>query len=356
MSKFGNALSALETAKQQSNSNSNSKKVPYLKIGENETVTVRFLTTFQEQIIYNCPDENCTCKNAEIDKKTWEDYKAAGNTPTCPICGKPITDECIVAERPAIIPAWLHNSVQLFDESGQKSWRTFLCLANSPEHMDANGNPLYPCPICSQVDNNGNFKKASLRLTGVAVMRKKLVQEEITNVGQKIQKVVGVEDEMITDENGNEVPKIVIVQMSPYNFWNALQPIDKSRPIQFYDFDITRTGGGLSTSYLFNQVGNSEVGEPIDFLKYKDLIPDVESILCAIGHPKFYVKNGLQVQGYVDDQQQQNTVPSQQSHPQQPVAINNPITPTQNSQSGAQTAARVPFNEVANQFGGSYQQ
>ena len=335
MSQFANALDAIQQSKNRASNGGTFQPLNFFKMKSGETVTLRFITGFMPTVIYSCP--TCGSAHMEIADQEYESYKSAGQTLVCPRCGAQIPESAIEGKRPGIIPAWLHAGMPVV-VNGNQSWRTFLCLNEAPNNMDAAGHPIHPCPICAMTDNEGRRKNPSQKLTALAVVRRKVTEEVVSPTGQRVQKVVAVEDEMVENEDGQLVPHIVVVQQGIRNFFAALASFDAQCPIQYFDFDVTRNGGGIDTTYMFTPLTQADnpVIEPLD--KYREFMPDIESYLLRQGTPAYYANFGYQVEGYIPEQPQQR-----QAAPAQPVV--------QAPQVAVPQGDAIPFSQVASQFG-----
>lgn len=298
-------MSPVEMAKKRAEQQSSSSNASFLSLKEGESVILRFLTGMVPYYIVN---HSCGIALADIKKEKFDEAAVAGTVVTCPGCGAPLTDADIVAARPEVLGAELHTYFPTAEDGGHT---TFTCLGSEANAMygfvpaDEGGNPLYRCPACSakaNMDKNGNPKRPSFRLYGVAVQRDGVMETEIVN-GVPKPVMRGLRD--ITVEDGGMVkPKLLIVNMGWNNFWSKLAMMDQTyqNSICMYDWRVTRIGSGMQTTYDIAKVTDDPM--PVDYRQYEQFMPDVKGMISSMGQPSFYVKKGYAVAGYVPEQPQ----------------------------------------------------
>lgn len=307
-------LNPIDVAKQNAaRSEGNFVKSNYFSIADGETKYLRFLTgACQTKVI----SHSCGATLIDIPTEEWDAAIAAGQRPVCPQCGQPLNDSDVQYERPLIAGAFMHRFVQTSDANKKAN---FVCLSSldnarfdNVPHDEAS-NPLYECPICSSKSNlndKGNPKKPSYRLYAVAIEREiQQVTEMINGIPTPV--IKGAADVMVTEEDGTQHPKVVLVDMGWKSFF---EPIfarfnDVPQSVCYYDWRITRAGSSLDTTYTVDPL-NIEAPSVVDMREYQEWIPDVHAIIKGMGSPDYYVARGWAVPGYV----QQN---AEQSAPQQ---------------------------------------
>lgn len=324
--------------RQQAQFDNGGGKSQYFSIADGETKYLRFLSSAETSYVVS---HSCGATNIDMLAKSWEELEAAGQQPKCPQCGEPLTRENIVMERPSLWGAFMHKFVQTSDPNRKGN---FVCLGHRENAMFGNvptapdgQTPLYQCPICahpSNLNDKGKPKQPSYRLYGIAVEREVMMETKTIN-GIPTPTVVGVQDVMVTEDDGTTHPKVVIVEQGWKGFWSKVVARfpDPSQSICYYDWRVTRSGASLDTTYTVDPV-NLESPNTVDLAQYMEYLPDIKGLLSGMGNPAYYVKNGWAVPGYVDEQQsavqQAQAAVTQAAQPMaQPVQPVQPMQPMQ---------------------------
>lgn len=313
---------ALAKEKSASAGNNNNN---YFTLADGETKIIRFLTGLES---YQVVKHDCCDVLMDTRSALWEAADMGGAPVTCPQCGQPLSREHIVYERPGVLGAGMHKFVPC--ANGQHG--TFVCLG-SPDNSLAgwvpaapNGAGMYPCPICSSPQNQGERgpKPPAFRLFGVVVERE--AEEEVVVVnGVPTTVVKGIKDVMEAGDDGVLRPKVSIVDMGHKSFWskfdNALQ--DRNISIACFDWKVSRVGSKFDTTYDVQRM-NVDAPQIIDMRAYEQFMPDIEGMLKRMGDPGYYYKKGWPVQGYTP-QPEDMPQPAQQTQPayapQQPAQV-----------------------------------
>lgn len=289
----------IEMAKQQSNSG-NYTKSAYFKVGDGETKIIRLLTGFSKTYIVG---HKCGVQNLDFDKEEFDRAMQLGQPIACPVCGEPLTAQDIIGERPMIEGAYIHGFVQTSDPQKKAN---FVCLSHkgniAGEFIEnIGGEPKYDCPVCHMVDTKGKELRPSLKLYGIAVERKPIYDTKTVN-GIPVKQIVGTEDIMVADDDGNMHPSVVVVNLPYKSFWSVLYDFQQRSGLLpvYFDWEISRVGSGLETVYTVRPLRQDEP-EPISLEPYRELLPDIRGMLCGMGKPEYYTKNGIAVQGYVPE-------------------------------------------------------
>lgn len=339
----------IDVAKRQQTQFDGGSTSSWFSIKDGETKYLRFLTAADEMYVVT---HSCGATNIDVLKKVWSEHESAGKQVPCPQCGQPLSRENIVFERPAIWGAFMHRFVQTNDPNKKAN---FVCLGSKDNAMFGNvpsnpdgQTPMYQCPICSHpsnINDKGKPKQPSYRLYGVAVEREVKMETRTIN-GLPTPVVVGVEDVMVTDENGVTHPNVVIVDMGWKGFWSKVVTRfpDPSQSICYYDWRVTRSGSSLDTTYSVDPV-NIESPNTVDMSAYAEYIPNIKSMLSNLGDPEHYVKNGWGVVGYV-----QNQEPHQQAQASIQSAAQQAVPMPQVQQQVQQPVATTGWDVVAGQI------
>ena len=280
----------------------------FFSLKEGESTILRFVTGMVPTYLVK---HQCGLSMVDIPKDRFEEAAAAGASVVCPACGMPLAETDIIGAREGVSCADIHN---FFPTSEADKRTNFTCLG-SPLNArygyvptDGQGNPMYQCPACScQYNRNkdtGKPRMPSMRVYGVAVEREAVMATE--NVNGIPTPVVKEVRDVMTEVDGQVVPKLLIVNMGFNSFWSKLSnwSPDYSRCICNYDWRITRLGSGLQTVYDIQCI-NNDSPTPLDPTVYEPFMPDIEGLIKGMGTPQFYVKKGYAVQGYVPEDAQQ---------------------------------------------------
>jgi hypothetical protein len=334
---MGIDFNAFEQARQQADSQNQGfggGNTDWFNLKDGETKYLRFLNGLVDYVTVS---HSCGATLVDIKKSDVEAARAAGQPIICPGCGQPLSDSDIQYERPSIIVADVHRYVLCGADH-----HNFVCLSsvlNAKQGLvetNPDGTPKWKCPIDNMranLNKNGKPKRPAMRGYAVAVEREAAYQQVNVN-GRITNQLIGMNDTMTVDDNGSEHPKVVLVEMSFVGFWqqiyNALGSNDYSRSICDYDWMVTRVGSGMDTKYLVQMV--SPDPSPVDMRVYEQWMPDVMGFVKGIGTPAYYVKQGIGVEGYVNEAAQQQAPqsapqgfvpqqqPTQQQYPQQAAA------------------------------------
>lgn len=294
-------MNPIEMAKQRNEQQRSGGSAAFFALKDGESVVLRFLTGMVPSRVVS---HQCGLKNVDIKEDDFETAATTGQQVLCPGCGLPLTEADVVAHRPGVWAADVHN---YFPTSDANKRSNFTCLASHTNAMygyiptNQDGTPMYQCPACTCQHNynkkSGKYKQPSLAVYGIAVERQLVEETEIIN-GVPTPVVKDSRDVMV-EEDGKVKPKLLIVNKGYQSFWSQLgnwSP-DYSRSICNYDWRITRHGEGLETSYDI-QCLNASNPTTVDISEYKEFMPDVEAIIKGMGDPSFYHKKGYAVPGY----------------------------------------------------------
>ena len=329
---------------------------------DGETKYLRFLNGLVDYVTVS---HSCGVTLVDIKKTEFEAAKAAGKQISCPGCGQPISDADVQYERPGVIVADMHRWVLCGTER-----RNFVCLdsmLNARQGLiDTNqdGTPKWKCPIDNMPSNlgkNGKPKRPSMRGLASAVERQAQYQQVNVN-GRMTNQLIGMQDVMVTDDNGDTHANVVAVEMSFSGFWqqiySALGSSDYSRSICDYDWMVTRMGSGMDTKYTVQMV--SPDPSPVDMREYEQWMPDMRGFASGMGNPAWYVKQGIAVEGYVNEAAQREApqaVPQGYVPQTQQPVYQQPQQPAYNPQPVYQQAAPQAVPQAApQQYQQPYQQ
>ena len=329
---FGQYDPLEEARKTVSRGGNSSSRASFFSLRDGETKYLRFLTSMRKMVVVS---HECGLSNYEFLADEFDQAQQAGGI-VCPKCGKPITQADVLGTRPEVQVAYMHRWFKTAEPNGHAN---FTCLEHDGNAMmglvpaNPDGTHMYSCPVCASQENlnaNGTPRRPSLRMYGAAVERDVEMQMVPNENGIPVPTIVRAEDVMETGDDGIVRPKVVIVEMGYYSFWSKLDEIDKTgkASLAYYDFQVTRTGAGLDTTYQVTNVTGMSTPNPLDFNRYRELIPDVSGIAKRAGTPEHYVKCGYPVIGYTQVQQepqqayqpayqQQGYAPQQAQQPQQ---------------------------------------
>lgn len=340
-------------ANQHSQRGDGGRRISYLRLKDGDTVTLRFLSAMRESVIVRCK-----CGNAfyEVTKDRWDGDPASH---VCPACHSQLDDSCVIGTRPALLPVHVHKYVTCAD--GSK--KSFVCLSSALNAgigvvpADSDRRPVYQCPICSDPNNvgdNGRPRKAAMRAYGLAVVRT-VRTERAYNNGVPFDRIIGIEDEMTTDEQGTH-PNVVMVEMPWNSFWKKLDKFPGYDPsICYFDWRITRTGSGLDTSYDVQALQDPQHAAEFDPSPYEPYMTDLLAYLKAMGDPKRYQNAGFIVPG-LDPTQTSQAVPQQSAVAGAPLAAPTPAwspsaapapAPAQPPVSPVNLGGTIPYGQVA---------
>lgn len=348
----------LARARQQAQGGgSRSGRASFFRIDDGESKGLRFMTGTRPAKVVN---HACGLRNYEIDLESWDAAKSSGGM-VCPKCGQPITDGDVVGDRPSVVMAFAHRFVPT-SEPGRRA--NFVCIgdpdnaANGLVPANPDGSPKYSCPICemNRKKDGSNRRGVTCRIIGAAVERKIDVNMVPNEMGIPVPTVVGANDVMETDDEGNVKPKMVIVDMGYQSFWGKLDAIadPKTTSLAYYDWSVSRVGSGLETQYQVQLVGALDKPDPVDFEKYARDIPDLEAVFKAQGTPQHYIDNGFPIVGYVPEgaqqaQPQQAPFDPQPAQYAQPQAYEQPYQQSQPAVQGGVNAWDAISSQLGNQ-------
>lgn len=331
MNDFAIDLNEIQQAISRSSGGGEFPDRPYefLKIADGETTTYRIVSGIEEKTVYS---HHCGLTEYEVATQFINETVAAGKQMTCPQCGEPLLDSDVVAVRPAVIAAWTHNFVP--SSSGTNT--RFVCLNKLKSNLDAQGNPIVPCPVCAVTTTNDKGKvvpahPARLSLFGLALERKKRMTQGMAN-GVFTSVIEGIDTVM----NDKGEPKLVLIEKG-INFWKQLISIyESNKSIAYWDYDVSRIGQGTGTTYSIQRVSNDPTILP--FSSYSDgLTTSVKYLTDSLdyqGSAKHYNKSGWSVDG---------SAPEAVSAPA-PSAAQTPV---------AVPAGAVSFNDISERIAGT---
>ena len=288
-------------AQQQAESYSSGGSIDFFKINDGESKTLRFLNGLVDYVVVK--HDACGQTPIDIRKSAVEEARSAGKPVLCPNCGQPLSSNDFLYERPGVIGAEVHSYV-----STPQGRRTFMCLSSAENAaqgivpVNDDGTPKYTCPIDDSPlnkDQKGNSRGHSNQLYGLAVEREIEYVQENKN-GRLISRINAIKDVMVTDDNGETHPKIVLIQRGFKSFWSkiyaALASPDFTNSVCDYDWVVTRMGTKFDTSYNITMASQNPVY--VDMQQYKQWMPDIVKYLSSMGRPEYFTKYGFKVQGF----------------------------------------------------------
>lgn len=264
----------------------------YLKINENESAIIRFLSPLVDNYELVHTSAGCAC-HIEMPRQAWESYRGStGENPMCPICGKPFADQDVIGVKEGARGGGFHY----IEGSGY-----LLCLD------DPDNNHPYQCPLClMQVEktrrsDNSKYMAPNTpqnRMCAYAVLRTAKKDRGTDGRGLPTEEIVGIEDEMV-ERNGVMVPNVVIVDQAWSNFWASLthKGDDFCDPITYYDYEVKRTG---KASYQITKI--QRPAEIVSIDRYKPYMTrTLAEHVLGKGTPQYYTGRGVYVAGYTPD-------------------------------------------------------
>ena len=254
------------------NSFNNERKYEFFSLEDGETKTYRFVTGFDEMLVFDC---DCGVKGYEVPYNDFVEASQSGAPIKCPKCGKVLTEDTAVAKRPQGFNVKRHWAP---GEGGKQ--KAFTCKGVG-------------CPICAIKEGTSQKFPARDKVVMYAIEVEVQRDSTIDDNGMPHRVISGIKN--ATMENGGI--KFIQFERSP-RFDSPIYALyaDDKR-CDHYLFNITRTGTGTNTTYTVDRVSGDPC--PDAYANYgaelEAIISDTQRLYTSTSSDEFYAKNGYSV-------------------------------------------------------------